>query len=264
MLFRSLSPDPYVPNPGNSQSFNRYSYVRNNPLTFTDPSGFVPCLDGITTVLCKSIVLSVVGAIFGKLFGGGHGHPPPKGCFVQGTGCYGKASSSKLFDMVTDILDGPLKSYGRYDESIWAGCQYCLSAAEVVADSQTDVFNVKGSVGIQVALGVGVKGALSVGGIANAAAFEYDFGDGRLRKTVEIGVALDLPRVTLIEGGVRASVPARTGRNPYGEFELYGDFLAPTDDFILNFSLALVWGIDIEVNLSELGRRVRSSEQEVP
>jgi RHS repeat-associated protein len=37
---RVLSPDPYVPNPGNTQSFNRYSYVNNNPLSFTDPSGF--------------------------------------------------------------------------------------------------------------------------------------------------------------------------------------------------------------------------------
>jgi hypothetical protein len=26
--------------PGNPQAFNRYSYVGNDPLTFTDPSGF--------------------------------------------------------------------------------------------------------------------------------------------------------------------------------------------------------------------------------
>jgi RHS repeat-associated protein len=37
---RFLSADPLVPVPWNSQSFNRYSYVRNNPLTYTDPSGF--------------------------------------------------------------------------------------------------------------------------------------------------------------------------------------------------------------------------------
>jgi RHS repeat-associated protein len=47
---RFLSPDPYVPNPGNPQSFNSYSYVNNNPLSFTDPSGFVPILDPITVV----------------------------------------------------------------------------------------------------------------------------------------------------------------------------------------------------------------------
>ncbi len=37
---RFMSPDPTVPNPGFTQSFNRYSYVNNNPLSFVDPSGF--------------------------------------------------------------------------------------------------------------------------------------------------------------------------------------------------------------------------------
>ncbi len=39
---RFLSPDPYVADVGNTQSFNRYSYVNNNPLSNTDPSGFCP------------------------------------------------------------------------------------------------------------------------------------------------------------------------------------------------------------------------------
>ncbi len=39
-LGRFLSADPFVPDPDNTQSFNRYSYVYNNPLSFTDPSGF--------------------------------------------------------------------------------------------------------------------------------------------------------------------------------------------------------------------------------
>jgi RHS repeat-associated protein len=38
---RFLSADPYTPDPLNTQSYNRYSYVSNNPLTFIDPSGFV-------------------------------------------------------------------------------------------------------------------------------------------------------------------------------------------------------------------------------
>ncbi|HVX91249.1 MAG TPA: RHS repeat-associated core domain-containing protein, partial [Candidatus Paceibacterota bacterium] len=37
---RFLSPDPFIPDFGSSQSFNRYSYVQNNPLTRTDPSGY--------------------------------------------------------------------------------------------------------------------------------------------------------------------------------------------------------------------------------
>ena len=37
---RFLSPDPFVQSPGNLQNFNRYSYVLNNPLSYTDPSGY--------------------------------------------------------------------------------------------------------------------------------------------------------------------------------------------------------------------------------
>jgi RHS repeat-associated protein len=37
---RMMSADPTVPDPLNAQSWNRYSYVGNDPLTFTDPNGF--------------------------------------------------------------------------------------------------------------------------------------------------------------------------------------------------------------------------------
>lgn len=37
---RFLSADPYITEPGNTQNYNRYSYVNNNPLSYTDPSGY--------------------------------------------------------------------------------------------------------------------------------------------------------------------------------------------------------------------------------
>jgi RHS repeat-associated protein len=40
VIGRFTTPDPNVPDPRSLQSFNRYSYVRNNPLTGVDPSGF--------------------------------------------------------------------------------------------------------------------------------------------------------------------------------------------------------------------------------
>lgn len=39
LLCRFLSPDPYVQAPDFTQSFNRYSYGLNNPLSYTDPNG---------------------------------------------------------------------------------------------------------------------------------------------------------------------------------------------------------------------------------
>jgi len=39
LIGRFLSPDPEGPTPGNVFDFNRYSYVDNNPITHTDPTG---------------------------------------------------------------------------------------------------------------------------------------------------------------------------------------------------------------------------------
>jgi RHS repeat-associated protein len=39
-LGRFLQADPFIQAPTNSQSYNRYSYVLNNPLSYTDPSGY--------------------------------------------------------------------------------------------------------------------------------------------------------------------------------------------------------------------------------
>jgi RHS repeat-associated protein len=39
LLHRFLSPDNYVQDPTNTQNFNRYGYVMNNPLKYTDESG---------------------------------------------------------------------------------------------------------------------------------------------------------------------------------------------------------------------------------
>ena len=40
-LGRFLSVDPFIQAPGNSQSMNPYSYIMNNPLAGTDPSGYM-------------------------------------------------------------------------------------------------------------------------------------------------------------------------------------------------------------------------------
>src|SRR5207237_10281370 len=37
---RFISADPYITEPTNTQNYNRYSYVYNNPMSNVDPSGF--------------------------------------------------------------------------------------------------------------------------------------------------------------------------------------------------------------------------------
>jgi RHS repeat-associated protein len=48
IIGRFLSPDPTLPDPTNPQSYDPFSYTVNNPLTYTDPTGFDPCSVGLT------------------------------------------------------------------------------------------------------------------------------------------------------------------------------------------------------------------------
>ena len=64
MLGRFLSADPIIQDPYDTQSYNRYSYVRNNPLKYTDPSGH-SWLSKIFKTLIQIIVAVVAYAVFG-------------------------------------------------------------------------------------------------------------------------------------------------------------------------------------------------------
>ena len=69
-LGRFLSPDPVTSAPENGQNYNRYAYVYNNPLRYSDPSGYVP-----TNVGCFETITCTLGTIlsFARAFGIGGG-----------------------------------------------------------------------------------------------------------------------------------------------------------------------------------------------
>jgi len=60
LLGRFLSADPVVQFPGSLQSYNRYSYVMNNPLTLTDPTGYECMLDRLATSIAASYSISAL------------------------------------------------------------------------------------------------------------------------------------------------------------------------------------------------------------
>jgi len=73
-LGRFISADPYVSRPYDGQGLNRYAYVLNNPLAYTDPSGFdaVPCL---ATQSGNCVQITVIGATWAqymRAMGGAH------------------------------------------------------------------------------------------------------------------------------------------------------------------------------------------------
>jgi RHS repeat-associated protein len=54
VLGRFMSVDPFIQLPGNTQNYNRYSYVLNNPLSYTDPTGY--SLDGGGTGILNGVI----------------------------------------------------------------------------------------------------------------------------------------------------------------------------------------------------------------
>lgn len=74
-LGRFMSPDPNVPYPENGQSYNRYSYVQNNPLSATDPSGYYDLQSFVHTVAeiapiipgCNIVCVAVAQAVDGYM-----------------------------------------------------------------------------------------------------------------------------------------------------------------------------------------------------
>jgi RHS repeat-associated protein len=73
---RFIQPDAVVPDPASSQALNRYAYVTNNPLRYTDPTGrfpFLPILLGAAFGAFASHVQGGnpwVGALIGGISGG--------------------------------------------------------------------------------------------------------------------------------------------------------------------------------------------------
>ncbi|MCP3926742.1 MAG: hypothetical protein GY714_29630 [Desulfobacterales bacterium] len=70
-LGRFLSADPFIQDPYNTQSFNRYSYCMNNPFKYTDPSGYDPDDGGCGEAPAGP---STGGSPYGGYSGGGGDH----------------------------------------------------------------------------------------------------------------------------------------------------------------------------------------------
>jgi len=63
-LARFMQADPILQFPDNTQSYNRYSYVLNNPVRYTDPSGhIIPVIVGIGMAIAKAGALYTAIAV---------------------------------------------------------------------------------------------------------------------------------------------------------------------------------------------------------
>jgi RHS repeat-associated protein len=82
VIGRFMSPDPRGTIRGNTQSWNRYSYVNNNPLSYTDPTGFRGCMLDYCTFQ-PAWAIHNVGGLFGG--SGGNWDGTDSNNFYEGT-----------------------------------------------------------------------------------------------------------------------------------------------------------------------------------
>jgi RHS repeat-associated protein len=68
VLGRFIQPDTMVPDPSDSQQLNRYSYVNNNPLKYTDPTGHIA--EWVIAAAVYILVSAAVGAATAAATGG--------------------------------------------------------------------------------------------------------------------------------------------------------------------------------------------------
>lgn len=117
VLARFVSADPHVDNPFDLQSLNRYSYVNNNPLGFTDPSGYFkwskfrdkwlkPIVAAVVAwyvgpAVFKAVLPSAVGAV-GATTGLGM-----TGSLWVGSAIAGAAAGAVVGGITSGIYNGP-------------------------------------------------------------------------------------------------------------------------------------------------------------
>jgi RHS repeat-associated protein len=101
LIGRFMSSDPFIDNVGDLQNYNRYAYVRNNPLRLTDPSGY-----GWWSSI-RNVVVRVVAAVADAY-----------GCGGYCSAAVGAYQGAKNGGGLTGAVVGGITGYVGYQVSI--------------------------------------------------------------------------------------------------------------------------------------------------
>jgi hypothetical protein len=173
-----MQADPYIQAPDHLQSFNRYSYVMNNPLMYTDPSGkffwvvaawFVGAIitartfEFITPAQTRQLFGIVVGVVLAPISGGASLTP---GFFLQAA-VAGFASGA----IASDSFKGGVR--GAFSALIFAGVGANVGSGVNAAGKIVDVAQFAIQVGAHAVAGcvIGVATGGKCGPSALSAAF---------------------------------------------------------------------------------------------
>ncbi len=111
MVGRFLSADPVLQAPENFQNYNRYSYCLNNPLKYTDPTGYQVYNYGVLVGSTGLFTSTGLGS------GGGGGSRPPK------LGAYGSGYTNlDEYDMAWEYYYGGAEAAAAFaNYQTWVG-----------------------------------------------------------------------------------------------------------------------------------------------
>ncbi|WP_284244624.1 RHS repeat-associated core domain-containing protein [Thalassotalea insulae] len=130
-LGRFLQADPIIQAPSDSQSYNRYAYVRNNPLTLTDPSGY--SWWSKTWKKIRPYVGLIVAAI-GTYICGGNVQCGQAGYALVGAASGAAGAAANGGNVFTGALRGAFTAMAFYqvgEAFSQANCQSCFSGGEL-------------------------------------------------------------------------------------------------------------------------------------
>jgi len=126
-LGRFLQADPFVQSPKNSQSLNRYSYVLNNPLSYTDPSGYfslkklwkkIRPFVAIAVMVVGNFFFPALAPLWGALAG-----------YINS----GTIKGAVIGAFAAIAFHGVGQAFGRLAENTRAGLQSLVQAGKVMA-----------------------------------------------------------------------------------------------------------------------------------
>lgn len=181
---RMLAVDNYVQDPFSTQSYNRYSYVWNNPLKFTDPDGENPLL---------------IPILVGMAFGGYSGYQVGHAAGATGWNMAGYIAGGAIIGGVSGAAGGALSSAGASAALSGAvGVGLASGGMSALAGGGVDGFMrgfangaISGAAGGVVGAGIGSgMGALLGGGVGSGVSTALNGGNlGEIGKSALIGAA---------------------------------------------------------------------------